>query len=249
MKRIGLLAGLAALVLAAGSSWADPAADSWLALIRSALQEVTSVRIAVQDGLEGSILGIESDAFPGSPETATGVYRDMSLLAQELVTLRADVLRLSCGWRFTARTALLQRSLLEPVHFCKPSFQAAWGIGSGFTRDLDELHDAVSSLGLNVLSSRSDAEDASWAPAWASLQESAGHLRRSPGEANRDEAVALSGADLMAGQDARLRATKILVEANDRDLDRFLERKEADFATAILAGLRGSLPPPSEKEN
>jgi hypothetical protein len=211
--------------------------DAWLAAISSVLQEVATVRMALQDMLQGDILQVYEAAFPGRAGEADGVFKDLGLVARSLRAIRDDVRGLSCGWRFTARTALIRDSLLKPLRFCKPGFQATWGAPSGWMEDAEELHDALGSLGLNVLSFRAEAEDGSWAEIWPVLEGGAEHVRRSPGEASRDEAVGLAGASLMAEENMKLGAIRALVENEDQDLERFVARKEADFAAYVLGDL------------
>jgi hypothetical protein len=226
------------LVLVATPGWAlFGGADYLLSIINSVLQEIATVRLVLEDGLHGDILGLYKEVFPGSSSFVSGVFQDMAAAARAMQTVRSDAQRLACDWRFTARTLSLRNGLLAPLHVCKPTFQVTWGKGDAWMQDLEEFHDAVGSFGMNVLSQRADAEDGSWAVIWPAIEDGAEHVRRTPGEANRDEAVALAGADLMAQQNGNLKAMRLLVEQNDRDLERFVERKEIDFSTYLLKGL------------
>jgi hypothetical protein len=206
------------------------------------------VAAAVQDGLQGNIKHLWKDVYgPGSPDGSEGffgVFQDIELVGREFKTMRQQLEKMSCDWRFTPRTALLRDGLFAPIHFCKPTFRAVFGGSDGFwDSDLQEMHDALGSFGLNTISDSIEAEEGSWSRIFPNIEYTTKHLLKSPGWANREEAIALAGADLMAAHQGQLRASRLLLEVTDTEYDRLVEKKEKDLALLLLLGLKGATLP------
>jgi hypothetical protein len=93
----------------------------------------------------------------------------------------------------------------------------------------------------NVITARVEAEE-TWREIFPSLEEGTANLRVSPGEANRDEAVSLAGAGVVADSNSTVLTQTLLVEQLDREMDRREERKGLDMAAFTLLSVAGEDP-------
>ena len=74
-------------------------------------------------------------------------------------SLREEVEKLACGWRFSSRTELLEGVYLRQVKLCRPSFQSIFGNYDGyFTAPFHELTAWASSTSKNLIAQRTGLE-------------------------------------------------------------------------------------------
>lgn len=244
-RRVAVIT-LGVVLLLSGTSWAgliDIDIDIWLATISGLLQTIANERMFIQDTLQGNIKNLYKDIFPGTAsgyDGIVGLFREIDQARRTFITVRDELGMMSCGWEFTDRTAALRDALLAPVHFCKPSFSVIYGAGAGYwDTDMEELHDGVSSFTLNTISESVEAEEGSWSRIFPDIEYDTEHIMTSPGWANREEAVGLAGADLMAQEQGKIAMTRLMREATDVEYERFEEKRERDLAMALLLGLSG----------
>ena len=173
-------------------------------------------------------------------------------------TLREEVERLACDWRFTPRTAMFRDLYRRPVKLCRDAFHALWGTHERFyDADRQELLDWTSTLTHNMIEDRTihdygtagELPEETWSRIAIEAGKSLGSPGSSPGEAAR------LGAELQADKlrvDAntiQLAAQTILVEQQARDLKALKRRRERALARhflSLLAEADGRVPPTPE---
>ena len=223
----------------------DPDTAALLGVVETLLRTVTAVELAAQEIIQRRIDTLVSHvAYPAS------VVRSIGQTLRSITRIRDEAEALTCDWRFTSRTALLRDLNLGPLTLCKPSFQLAWGEDGGhWDSDLEEMHDYVGTLSANMLSHRVESEE-TWSQAFPAVEALTASVWKSPGEANREEAVALSGAGLVADSNSALQTQTLLLQQMERQDERFQDRKQLDMAQFLLVSATGvdpwSVPPPAE---
>lgn len=215
----------------------DPYTIFLLKVVANILTTIQQVEFAAQSIIQGKIdLLVSGYAFPGA------VVRDIREAIDQVKGIRNEVEAISCDWRFSPRTSLLRDLYLAPPKFCRPSFQFVWGSGQGhWDGDLQEMQDQVGTLTANMVSERVDAE-VGWRRVFPGLEKATGLLRKSPGEANRDEAVALAGAGVVADSNSAMASQSLLLAQLEREMERFEERKGKDMAELIRLSVKGEEP-------
>lgn len=173
-------------------------------------------------------------------------------------TLREEVERLACDWRFTPRTALFRDLYRRPVKLCRDSFHALWGSHEDFyDADRQELLDWSSTLTHNMIEDRTihdhggagEVPEETWRRIAMAAEQSLGSSGNSPGEAAR------LGAELQADRlrvDANtmeMAAQTILVQQQARDLKALKRRRDRALARhflGLLTEVDSRVPPAPE---
>lgn len=236
------LAGVVLVVLLATNARAipiigDPYTIALLKIVANILSTIQQVELAAQAAIQWRIDDVVSGyAFPGA------VFQEIRQALDEVKGIRTEVEEISCGWRFSVRTGLLRDMYLRPLSLCRPSFQFIWSSGEGhWDGDLQEIQDYVGTLTANMVSERTEAEG-SWRRVFPGMEKATGALRLSPGEANRDEAVALAGAGVVADSNSALASQTLLLAQLERETERFEDRKALDMAEFVLLSVKGDDP-------
>jgi hypothetical protein len=214
----------------------DPAVVYGLGLVNDLLREIEAVELALQLALQGSIHGILGDlAFPFD------LFRQIKQTLSTLEGIREEIAALSCGWRFSPRTSLLEGLSLHPSTLCREGFGSIFGFPVGPDRDRDEIQNYVATLTANSISTRIDRSE-SWRLLFPDLERGSALSRVTPGEASRDEAVALSGTALVANSNSLLETESLLQEEADREEERLALRRGLDMGRFILERAGGQDP-------
>lgn len=236
------LAGVLLVALMASGARATPILDdpytiALLKIVANILSTIQQIELAAQAAIQWRIDDVVSGyAFPGA------VFQEIRQALDEVKGIRDEVEGISCGWRFSVRTGLLRDLYLRPLKLCRPTFQFVWGSGEEhWDRDLQEVQDYVGTLTANMVSERTEAEG-SWRRIFPGMEKATGMLRLSPGEANRDEAVALAGAGVVADSNSALASHALLLAELEREMERFEERKALDMAEFVLLSVKGDDP-------
>lgn len=236
------LAGAVLVALLATGARATPIIDDpytiyLLRIVTNILNTIQQIELAAQALIQQRIDAVVSGyAFPGA------VFQEIRQVINEVKGIREEVEGISCDWRFSTRTGLLRDMYLRPLKLCRPSFQLVWGSGEAhWDHDLQEVHDYVGTLTANMISERTQAE-VGWRRVFPGIEKGTAAFRLSPGEANRDEAVALAGAGLVADSNSAMASHTLLLAQLERETERFEERKALDMAEFVLLSLKGDEP-------
>ena len=204
-----------------------------LRIIANLLRTIQQVQLEMQRGLQRHIDVLVSDvAFPSYP--GESIFDPIHQVLGDVRGIRRELTELSCSWLFSPRTALLRERLLRPLRLCRPDFQLLWGSSTRhWDADLHEIQDFAGVLTDNLVSTRVEAEE-SWTALFPRMEGAGALIRRSPGEANRDEAVLLAAAGQVAASNASVQAQKLLVESLDWQMERHDETLERYAGLAVL---------------
>jgi hypothetical protein len=215
----------------------DPTTIYLLKVVENVLSTIQEIELAAQAISQGRIDTLVSGyAFPAS------VFRDISATIDQVHGIRDEIQQMSCDWQFSIRTGLLRDLNLRPLKLCRPSFQLIWGGSDNhWDADMQEAQDYVGTLTGNMISERVQAEE-SWRTVFPGMEQATGALRQSPGEANRDEAVALAGAGVVADSNSAMASQALLLDQVEREMDRFEDRKGHDMAEFMLLSTKGDDP-------
>jgi hypothetical protein len=234
---VAIAAVLMAVQARAVPIYGDPITIYLLKVVARILSTIQQIELTAQRVIQARIdLVLSGYAFPGS------VMSDIREAIDHVQGIRNEVEALSCDWRFSARTGLLRDLYLRRFKLCRPSFQLVWGSGdTHWDQDLQELQDYVATLSANTISERVDAET-SWRRVFPGMDVATGLLRKSPGEAIRDEAVALAGAGVVADSNSTMASQSLLLAQLQREMERFEDRKGKDMGELILLSVKGDDP-------
>jgi hypothetical protein len=212
----------------------DPAVVYGLGIVNELLQAIERVELTIHLALETGVKGIVRDlGFPGD------LFGELRQTLSQVKGIRDELAALSCGWRFSSRTASLRDLYFSPRLVCRRGFQAVWGASSfGPDRDLEEFRDYVGALSTNMISGRVDAAEA-WREQFPAIEQGSALVRQSPGEANRDEAVALAGAGRIADSNSALATESLLLEEVEASAERENARRGLDLGRFVLLGTAG----------
>ena len=168
------------------------------------------------------------------PDAARRPLAGASRVLVQIRTLRQQIESLACGWRFSARSAILRDLYLRPVKLCKPGLQAVWGDHRGlFDADLQEYLDWSSTVSHNLVQERTVGREAgdrrpsdpqgpeyTWQRiADGAARDLAAHVN-TPGEAVRMGAQLSADTLRVENNTLQLRAQTSLVEQQRRDYRR-----------------------------
>jgi hypothetical protein len=236
-----LAAAALVVVLATGAQaipiFGDPYTIYLLKVVERILVTIQQIELVAQAVVQRRINDLVSGyAFPAS------LFREIHETIDDVKDIRDEVTAIACDWRFSERTGLLRDVYLRPLKLCRPSFQLLWGSGEGhWDADLQEMQDYVGTLTTNMVSERVEAEG-SWRHIFPDMQRATAVFRASPGEANRDEAVALAGAGVVADSNSAIASQTLLLAQFEREMDRFEDRKSLDMAEFLRLSMKGDDP-------
>jgi hypothetical protein len=237
------LAVLLVVMLVAASASAipifgDPDTAYLLEIVGGILKAIADVELTLQLATHHRIdLIVSHFAFPDAPGPDGSIFLPIRQAIREVRGIRREIEALSCSWVFSPRTALLRGMLLHPLRICRSGFQLVWGSSERhWDADAQELQDYVGTLTANTVSARVDSER-SWTKVFPDMEAASALLRRSPGEANRDEAVLLAAAGQVASSNSLLASQKLLVKGLDREMERRDERLAATAEMGLLVDI------------
>lgn len=224
----------------------DPVETSLLAKIAAALKAIETFRMKVLDELQIQIYNrLRNYAFPSL------LFGPIRVSITSVMDIRRELQRLSCSWSMSPRTLALREMLLRRMTFCRSGHQDVWGTHELFwDGPIQEVNDYVATMTSNMISERTERTNATWVRAHYDLFNGYAVMRNSPGEANRAEAAGLAWANQVAVGNSQIVTQNLLVRQMARDLERFDEKKAADFThytyrgLSTLAGGDGRTPPP-----
>jgi len=235
----GALVILLVVTLVAGSASAvpifgDPDTAYLLEVVGGILKAMEHVELTLQLVIHRRIdLIVSHFAFPDAPDPDGSLFLPIRQALDQVRGIRREIAALSCSFIFSPRTALLRDTLLQPLRMCRSGFQLIWGSSDRhWDADTQELQDYVGTLTGNLVSARAESEG-SWTKLFPDMETASGRIRRSPGEANRDEAVLLAAAGQVANSNSQLASQKLLLE----ELDRQMERRDERLAARAEVGL------------
>ena len=145
------------------------------------------------------------------------VIGQVNMTLGDVNTLREEVERMACGWRFSPRARLLEGVYLRKVKLCRPSFERIFGRHDGYwTAPFHELTAWSSVTTKNLIAERTGLEldqgaEATWMYTATSI--AGGHIEdmRSPAQALR--LASTSAADGLRARNSTLQmqAQRLLV--------------------------------------
>ena len=149
MKRRSL-AGLAilALLLGPSSSSADPTNWGHLAQIVAWLEQMNQT-LARVNGLVEGIRTKLADVYPRD------VLRQIEIVMEPVDSIKAEVEKLACNWRFTARVEQLRFALFQGGSFCRREWNLLFGAPTlTVDWDLEHYYDWSAVRRMNLIRTR-----------------------------------------------------------------------------------------------
>jgi hypothetical protein len=211
----------------------DPVQKKMLEEVKVILKAIEELRLRLQDRLQVRHYNrIRGYAFP------VPLWNPIVQRIAPVVSIRRELQRLGCNWRFTPRTADLRRMLDEKLSFCRDSYQGTWGRHDPFwDQPVQEMNDYVGTMTANMISERVDETNRTWVRAHADTFDLYAISKRSPGEANRAEAASLAWAGEVAVGNNQIVTQNLLVREMERALERFDQKKATDWSHYTYRGL------------
>ena len=230
----------------------DPIEIGLLGKISAALKAIQELRMRLLQRLQEELQDrVDSYAFPDR------LFGPIRATTSAVVDIRRELQRLACDWPMSPRVLPLREMLLRRTQFCRSRHHEIWGSHEAFwDGPIQEANDYLATMTANMISERAEKTNTSWVRAHKDLFDEHTILRSSPGEANRAEAAALAWANQVAVGNGQVATQHLLVRQMARNLDRFDEKKAADFSyycyrsVGTLAGRewRGAPPDPADGE-
>jgi len=160
-KRV--LAGIVAVVLLFGSSAASADPSNWahLAQIILWLERIDSTLRDINDLIDG----VKEKLFIVYPE---GALREIQTFFEPVDSIRTELEKLSCAWRFTPRVDRLRLALYGGGSFCRSDWNIVFGPPTLTTDwDLEGYYDFSAVRRLNLIKTRNEksaqrADEAHW---------------------------------------------------------------------------------------
>jgi hypothetical protein len=161
MKRRTLAAGLVlTLLLSSGVSSADPSNWGHLGRILLWLQAIDSTLQRV-NGIADEIKMRLADVYPNA------ALRQILIVFEPVDSVKKEVEKLACGWRFTPRVEQLRHALFEGGAFCRRDWNALFGAPTlTVDWDLEHYYDWSSVRRLNMIKTRNDKSSKRAEQAW-----------------------------------------------------------------------------------
>jgi hypothetical protein len=242
MKRRVWAAGLLLALLGASTAQAFPFLDDpgvVLALRRVAelLDAIHQAELVAHLRLQRSIRGVVRQlGFP------TELFEAIGATLGSMKGIRREIEEMACSWPLSSRTLRLRDLYLSSRALCRPDVQLLWGSSEGRADEgLGEFRDYMSALSLNMAGTRAGAV-AHWEDIFPGMEKASAQLRSSPGEANRDGAVALAGAGVVASSNSALETQELLVSELERTWERREERQRGNMGQFLLLSAAGKDP-------
>lgn len=171
------------------------------------------------------------------------VLAQVGMTLRDVDTLREEVERMACDWRFSPRTRLLEGVYIRKVRLCRPSLQLILGRhGTYGSAPFHELASWSSALTHNLIAERTglaldQGAEATWM--YTATSVAGGHIEnmRSPGQAVR--LAATSGADALRARNSTLQmqAQRLLVGEELRAWRALRQAQEAALQRQITASI------------
>jgi hypothetical protein len=236
-----VLALLLTICVTAGASalpiYDDPVAIKLLQTIKQILTTVQEIELKAQELIQRRI-----DVIISLYDFPAKVFDEIRQTIDEVQGIRNEVAALSCDWSFSPRTQLLRTTYLRPLTLCKSEFRLLWGSAEGHPdEDLQEAQDHAAIVTTNLISERVEAEQ-TWREIFPSLESESAAVRKSPGEANRDEAVALAGAGVIADSNSTMSTQMLLLQQLDSEMERREDKRHLEMAEFLLRSASGQDP-------
>ena len=176
--------------------------------------------------------------FPPSGRGGLGAFM------KSLATLRTEVERLACGWRFSRRTRLLEDLYLRKFQFCRESRETLFGSHRRyFDAPLQELMDWSAVSSFNLVGERTGGPmdhgpEATWQ--YTATSVATQHVEKAPDVATAMRFAATVAADRLRAQNSTLQmqAQRMLVEQQGRELMRLERYRERALGLYLLEQLR-----------
>ena len=149
------------LLLGPRSSSADPTNWAQLAQIIAWLQQIDQTLAQVNGFAEGIKTAI-ADVYPRD------VLRQIEIVLEPVDSIRAEVAKLACNWRFTPRVEQLRLALFQGGAFCRRDWNALFGAPTLTADwDLEHYYDWSAVRRLNLIRTRNEkgperAAQAAW---------------------------------------------------------------------------------------
>jgi len=151
MKR-RYLAALAILLLLVGPSTSFADAGSWahLAAIVAWLQQIDATLRQVNDDVAG-IKTVIDDMYPQD------VLRQIEIVLEPVNSIKQELEKLACNWRFTPRVERLRLALFQGGIFCRREWNSLYGAPTlTVDWDLEHYYDYSSVRRMNMIKTRND---------------------------------------------------------------------------------------------
>jgi len=245
------LAALVALVLLMGSPGASADPSNWgqLAQIVLWLERIDST---LRD-INSLVDGVKEKLFIVYPDAA---LREIQAVFEPVDSIRDEVEKLSCSWRFTPRVDRLRLALYGGGSFCRNDWNLVFGPPTVTVDwDLEGYYDWSAVRRLNLVKSRNEkseqrAEEADWLVREALRGRDPFDPSQpySPGYAQRLSALGAAqlGNVMVEMGDTQTAMLELDQEAlNDKRRRRLLDHQTATLIYAGLTTLRGPTPEPA----
>ena len=248
MKRrwIGGLVVAALLIGSAGAS-ADPANWGQLTQIVLWLERIDQTLRSINDAVDG-IKHKVADVYPD------GALRTIDTLFEPVDSIKQEVEKLACNWRFTPRVEKLRTALFGGGSFCRSDWDLLFGPPTATVDwDLESYYDWSAVRRLNLIKTRNEkgaerAAEAQWLATEALRGRDPWDPTRpySPGYAQRLSALGAAqlGNVMVEMGDTQTAMLELDQETlNDKRRRRLLDHQAASL---IYLGLARRLGPPTE---
>ena len=143
-------AALATVLLVAPRAGADPGSWAELAKIIFWLERVDSALRGINDIVDD----MKERYFLVYPQQ---VIRHIETLFEPVDSIKEEIERLACNWRFTPRVELLHRALFQGGSFCRSEWQLLFGPPPDtIDADLEHYYDWSAVRRLNLIKTRNE---------------------------------------------------------------------------------------------
>ncbi len=240
------------LLLGPRSSSADPTNWASLAQIIAWLQQINGTL----NEINGLVEGIRTSIATVYPRD---VLRQIEIVLEPVDSIRAEVAKLACNWRFTPRVEQLRLALFQGGNFCRRDWNALFGAPTLTADwDLEHYYDWSAVRRLNLIRTRYEkgperAEQAAWLAREATLgRDALDGTPYSPGYSQRLSALAAAqlGNVMIETGDTQTAMLELDQEAlNDKRRKRLLAHESASLVYLDMAR-RGQpqVAPPVERD-
>lgn len=236
-------------LLGASAASADPTNWAQLTQIILTLQRIDATLADINDLVDG----VKQKLFIVYPE---GALRRIETFFEPVDSIKREVEKLACAWKFTPRVNRLRGALFAGGSFCRSDWNLVFGppvAGAGW--DLESYYDWSAVRRLNLIKTRNEksalrADEAHWLATEALKGRDPWDPTQpySPGYAQRLSALGAAelGNVMVEMGDTQTAMLDLDQEAlNDKRRRRLLDHQAATLVYAGLTTLRDSPPDPS----
>lgn len=199
--------------LAKCAAWGAFGKHGKLKAIQCAIETINEWRNEQLRCLEEHIEGRASQImYP-----ARQVFAQVGMVFRGINTLRSEVEKIACGWRFSPRTRLLEGVYLRRVKLCRPSFQSIFGKHDDYwTAPWHELAAWTSVTTKNLIAERTGLEtdlgpEATWMYTATSVARGHVEAMRSPAQAIRLTSTSMADSLRARNSTLQMEAQRLLV--------------------------------------